>query len=253
MGRIRTLKPTFFRSRSLAQCSIPARLTFQGLWCEADDHGRGIADARIIRGVVWPLDDAMTAAKVEGHLEELADTGHILLYVVERERYYEVQRWEKHQSASHRRGGPVYPLPPAETPVRSVQHDLACDDVQDRAGEGRREQGEGRREGAATQTPSPAQRGHRLPDTFRLTDAMRAIAAEKYPSVDVQAETESFIDYWRAETGAKATKLDWDAAWRVWMARQQKWSNPKQTNAIPAGRAGNRQRLRAMRSAGGSA
>lgn len=122
MGRIRTLKPEFFRSRSLARCSRDARLTFEGLWCEADDHGRGVADPRVLKGSIWPLDDDLGWQDVENHLHELADTGHIVIYEADGERYFEVQRWSDHQSAAYRRGSPVYPLPPVVA---------ACSEVQD--------------------------------------------------------------------------------------------------------------------------
>lgn len=129
MGRIRTIKPEFFRSRSLARVSLPARLTFQGLWCEADDHGRGIADAHIIKGVVWPLEHDITADDVANHLNELERTGHIRRYTVDGDAFYEVVAWEKHQSAAYRRGAAVHPAPP-EGPPEQPLHDEACKKVQ---------------------------------------------------------------------------------------------------------------------------
>lgn len=35
----------------------------------------------------------------------------------------------------------------------------------------------------------------------------------------VDAETRQFVDYWRSESGPRARKKDWVAAWRVWMRR----------------------------------
>ncbi len=157
MGRIRTLKPEFFRSRSLARCSVCARLTFQGLWTEADDFGRGVADTRLLKGAIWALDDAITPETVESHLAELAETGHIVLYESDGERYYAIINWEKHQAASHRRGAAVYPPPPAQTESCTFLHADACKEVQDACdgmqknalararGTGNREQGTGKR------------------------------------------------------------------------------------------------------------
>jgi|SRR6185437_3572798 len=108
MARIRTIKPEFFRSRSLARCSRDARLTFIGLWCEADDHGRGLADARLLKGSLWALDDDVSADDVAAHLDELGRE-HIITYVVDGERYYEVVEWSDHQSKSYRRGEARYP------------------------------------------------------------------------------------------------------------------------------------------------
>lgn len=35
----------------------------------------------------------------------------------------------------------------------------------------------------------------------------------------IQNETDKFRDYWHAEAGQKASKLDWSKAWKVWMRR----------------------------------
>lgn len=129
MGRIRTIKPEFFRSRSLAKVTLPARLTFQGLWCEADDHGRGIADPRILKGVLWALDDDMTADDVLDHLDQLERTGHIRRYEVDGDAFYEVVAWEKHQAAAYRRGVAVHPEPPPPEPEQPP-HDEECKNVQ---------------------------------------------------------------------------------------------------------------------------
>lgn len=131
MGRIRTIKPDFFRSRSLAKVSLPARVTFQGLWCEADDHGRGIADPRLLAAALWPLDDEIDAQKVAEHIEELEATGHITLYVVDGESYYVVAKWEKHQAAAYRRGEALHPAPPGETPPSQPPHDEPCKEMRD--------------------------------------------------------------------------------------------------------------------------
>lgn len=68
---------------------------------------------------------------------------------------------------------------------------------------------------------APRKRGTRIPDDFTVTDDMRAWARGSTPLVG-QAESDLFIDYWQAESGAKALKSDWRKAWQVWMRREQK-------------------------------
>ena len=109
MSRARMIKPDFFQSRSLARVTIPARLTFIGLWVEADPLGRGIAHPAILRGRIWPLDAEVTDADIASHLVELARTGHVALYQVKGEGYYQVNNWMKHQSASYRTGEAKFP------------------------------------------------------------------------------------------------------------------------------------------------
>lgn len=62
-------------------------------------------------------------------------------------------------------------------------------------------------------------RATRIPDPFNLTPAMREWAAAEVPGVDVERSTRTFVDYWRAESGAKAAKRDWVATWRNWLRR----------------------------------
>lgn len=63
-------------------------------------------------------------------------------------------------------------------------------------------------------TEAKASRGARIPEPFIVTAAMREWAAGEVPTVDVDAATRSFVDYWRGVSGARGTKLDWAATWR---------------------------------------
>lgn len=60
-------------------------------------------------------------------------------------------------------------------------------------------------------------RASRIPIPFRLTDEMLAFARPL--SVNIEKETEKFVDYWKAQPGQKGVKLDWPATWRNWMRR----------------------------------
>lgn len=66
-----------------------------------------------------------------------------------------------------------------------------------------------------------ATRGTRIAEPFIVTAEMRQWAAAETPLVDVDRATRMFVDYWRAETGSKATKRDWLATWRNWLRRDQ--------------------------------
>jgi len=60
-------------------------------------------------------------------------------------------------------------------------------------------------------------RGHRLPDDWQPSEELARWAAAARPDLDTLAETENFRDYWHAESGANASKLDWSAAFRRWI------------------------------------
>lgn len=79
----------------------------------------------------------------------------------------------------------------------------------------------------------PRKRGSRIPDPFVLTAEMKAWAAAEVPGLDVVSHTREFVDFWRAESGAKASKLDWVATWRNWMRKAHRWNAPKTQRATP--------------------
>lgn len=162
MGRIRTIKPEFFQSRSLAQCDIPARLTFAGLWTEADDHGRGRADPRLIKGAIWPLDDEITHQHVSAHIRMLNETGHIRLYEVDGEPYYEIISWDDHQAAAYRRGNAVYPPPEAGNELSHERVQESASRTQTSAGTRNGEQGTRNEETPSVAEPEVGDRQRRF-------------------------------------------------------------------------------------------
>lgn len=46
--------------------------------------------------------------------------------------------------------------------------------------------------------------------------------SEGYAQDVIRREADNFKDYWHSKAGANATKLDWEATWRVWMRKQPK-------------------------------
>ncbi len=80
--------------------------------------------------------------------------------------------------------------------------------------------------------PSPklaARAAHRLPPEWSPSPDLLAFAAGL--RVDGLAAAGAFADYWTAETGAKARKLDWDAAFRTWCRRE---ADPRRSAVAPA-------------------
>ena len=97
MARIRSIKPEFFTSETVAGLSVHARLTFVGLWTYADDAGRALDNPRLIKAAVWPLDDDVSAGDIARHLDELAKAGRICRYVLDGKRYLHFPTWDEHQ------------------------------------------------------------------------------------------------------------------------------------------------------------
>jgi len=66
-----------------------------------------------------------------------------------------------------------------------------------------------------------SKRKTRIPDPFLVNTLMSQWAHERAPMVDLNRETEKFVNYWRGDGG---TKADWVATWRTWMLKAQEWA-----------------------------
>lgn len=117
MARIRTIKPSFFRSEDVSALPLRARLTWIGLWTQCDDSGRTKDNARLIKGDIWPLDD-VSLRDIEDDLETLAAHGRIVRYEVDGRRYLAITNWRDHQTI-HKASESRYPEPPDPLPHSS--------------------------------------------------------------------------------------------------------------------------------------
>lgn len=122
MARIRTIKPTFFTSLTVAGLTPEQRLTFIGLWTHVDDEGRCIDDPRLVKAALWPLDDR-TATDIDGDLWALTEASLIVRYTLSERSYLAVRNWAEHQRISRPSGsslpdpddGEIRPVPPRPT------------------------------------------------------------------------------------------------------------------------------------------
>lgn len=240
MARIRTIKPEFFTSLTIADLTPEQRLTFIGLWTHVDDEGRCVDDPRLIKAALWPLDDR-TAADIEIDLKALSESSLITRYVVRRKRYLAVTNWHEHQKINRpsptklpapKQGENPNPEPPtSDDPDSSTPHGGRTEPSplerkgREQGREGNRE-GEGAPEGpsadAVAATPGPRRPDGltAIPDDFHLNDTMRRwVIATFGNALDPDFETEQFIRYWRGE-GRR--KRNWHDAWQKWIADSAK-------------------------------
>lgn len=113
MARIRTIKPEFWTSEQVMDCSLPARLLFIGLWNFCDDHGRHRLAPKTIKAEIFPGDD-VAAETIRGLLDELSAAGLVALYRADGGDYLQITGW-KHQRIDKRQP-PRHPPPPAPPP-----------------------------------------------------------------------------------------------------------------------------------------
>jgi hypothetical protein len=153
MARIRTIKPEFFTSLTIADLTAEQRLTFIGLWTHVDDEGRCVDDPRLIKAALWPLDDR-TAADIADDLRALSEASLITRYTLKPKRYLAVTNWHEHQKINRptesklpapEQGEPTPPEPPTSTNIDSwsTHAQLSEDSRQERKGRERNREGKG--------------------------------------------------------------------------------------------------------------
>jgi hypothetical protein len=198
MARIRSVKPEFFTSETVAQLTVHARLTFIGLWTHVDDAGRALDNPRLLKAAVWPLDDDVRPEDVARHLDEFAKLGLICRYSVDSRRYLHVVNWDEHQQPKnpskpkypacpkqdHGGDGPGEALPPDyPSPTPDVGEDGESPSPP-RARARSREQGAGSRGSAS-----------------RVASATATPAATVTPIPTAQTFVAAYVDAYRGRTG----------------------------------------------------
>lgn len=112
MARIRTIKPEFWTSEKVVECSAFARLLFIGLWNFADDAGRIEDSAKQMKMKVFPGDD-LSVDTIHGLLSELSMNELVTRYEVDNKGYIQVKGW--HHQKINRPNPSKLPPPPVTT------------------------------------------------------------------------------------------------------------------------------------------
>jgi hypothetical protein len=113
MPRIRTIKPEYWSSPSVAGANPWVRLLYIAMWNWADDHGRGTANVKELAAFAFPHDDdpgAPTSAELPCMLAEIADRFSVVFYEADGRRYYAIPSWDTHQR-NERRANSKHPAP----------------------------------------------------------------------------------------------------------------------------------------------
>lgn len=132
MARIRTIKPEFWTSEQIMECSPMARLLFIGLWNFCDDRGVHPVAYKTLKAEVFPADDILSS-DVERMVSELVSIGLLVVFEAEGRKWWYVTGW-RHQLIN-RPSKSRYPEPPRSAPLPSAAgqgadaHDEISDEV----------------------------------------------------------------------------------------------------------------------------
>jgi hypothetical protein len=111
MARIRSIKPEFWTSEQVMECSPNARLMFIGMWNFADDLGRLPCSPKSIKAQIFPSDE-LSLDTIRGMINELSENGLLMIYSVEDKDYLQITGWQ-HQRIDKPQA-PKYPAPLSE-------------------------------------------------------------------------------------------------------------------------------------------
>jgi hypothetical protein len=231
MSRIRTIKPEFWSSEQVMECSMNARLMFIGLWNFCDDLGRHSCSPKTIKAEIFPGDN-LPSENINGMLHELSENGLITIYSADNKQILQVTGWH-HQRIDHPQkarlpgqfdddsgnssGNDPGTLAPESSRVESILEEDS---------KGRESSRVDARAGALPNSTRKSSKKsileNQTPNSEQIADA------EKYginTHEAIEAEFEHFRDY----NLAKGSQLsDWNAAWRNWLAKTDEYAPRKQ-------------------------
>jgi len=96
MGKIRIIKPDFYVSDQVVNCSLLARYLFIGMWVFADDNGVIPDSAKRLKSLVLPGDD-IPIKEIFKAVEELILAKLVEKYEVNFNSYLRITGFKKHQ------------------------------------------------------------------------------------------------------------------------------------------------------------
>lgn len=131
MPRIRTIKPEFWDSPSVAKASPWARLLFIAMWNWADDHGRGTANLKELEGFAFPFDDQFTDSSgntvhFRDLVAEVSECFNVQFYMVGKRHFYAIPTWDQHQRNERRSKQSKHPDPPVITRENEGVAEIPC-------------------------------------------------------------------------------------------------------------------------------
>lgn len=107
MARSRIIKPRFFTNERMSELPPLTRLLFIGLWCYADRSGRLEDRPKRIKTEILPYDNH----NIDTALTSLHDAGFITRYVLEGNKFIQINTFEKHQHCHIKESASTIPAP----------------------------------------------------------------------------------------------------------------------------------------------
>lgn len=233
MARIRSIKPEFWTSEQIAECSPNTRLLFIGIWSFSDDAGIHPFGYGRLKMEVFP-GDAFTRDDIASMVDELLQAGLLEEYTVEEQRYWRVTGWEHQRidQPTYKYPGPDGEIP--NSPKRRRGNEEQTPTVRRTPDERspRERSGEDKDlSHSSSEIPPPPKRKRKaavtsIPDDFGISERV-AEWAKKNGHGDLPKHLEAF----KLKVSAKAYQYaNWDAAFMT--AIREDWARLKMPRTV---------------------
>lgn len=97
MPRNRMIKADFWADEKIGKLSDKAKLLFIGCWTFADDSGVCRANNVYLRNNIFPYDEKITSLQIKETLQELINSGIVIVNEYSGELYLYIVNFKKHQ------------------------------------------------------------------------------------------------------------------------------------------------------------
>ena len=215
--RIRTVKPSFWKSETLASVPKEHRLLAIALLNYADDEGYFLANEALVRGECFPFDEDSTS--IRGGLAELSRIGYLVLgKTSEGQRIGLVLNFLEHQK--------IDKPSPSKLKTKTITWDDGADhspnpprSVGDRYAADREEEREKEREGAESPTVAaiPLNDG----SEFIVTEADVTKWEPVYPAVNIRHTLLRIREWCIAHPNKRKTRRGARGFITTWLGRDQ--------------------------------
>ena len=242
MARKRMIDPNIWQSEDFNSLSLMGRLLFIGMFSNADDEGRGIANPVFLRSIVFPYDEDIKGDDINNILAEINVKMSVEIYSCDGKRYYQLTNWDKWQKVDKPKPS-LFPAPDAATEVFGEASATCRELVGEASGNNRRSVGDVSRLIRIEKNKNRTEQEKNIKDSCAEPETVSAPAvitlplndnsqypvsqeqvdkwSELYPAVDIMQELRKMAGWLDANPKRRKTKQGILRFITSWLARAQ--------------------------------
>lgn len=210
MARIRSIKPEFWTSEQIADCSPIARLLFIGIWSFSDDAGVHPANIKRLKMEIFPGDD-ITTDHVGELIDELLSAGLLAVYESAGIQYWRVTGWhhQKIDQPTYKHPDESGSVPNSPAKRRSFGEQSPSERVVFTPGEeGKGEEGKGEDDKNLMGTSIPNCPHRKIVELYNTIIASTGLATEANPELWANSDRATALQA-RWKEDKKRQNLEW--------------------------------------------